>query len=100
MGAWSGLLGLAIALALVLQFYPDAAAIGLARQERARRRILAGDLAGVLMLFAGDLAGVRVRAALRLGWAGLADLFQRPIASRSFVSRPPVRVGVVPAELL
>ena len=58
------------------------------------------DLAGIFIFLAGDLAGIRFRAALCLGWTGLTDLFQRPIAGCALAGWPAVRIGVVPAELL
>src|SRR6056297_3992547 len=61
---------------------------------------VAGDLAGVFVFVAGDGSGIGVRAALRLRRAGLAGQFQGAVFGPTLAGRPPVRVGIVPAELL
>lgn len=61
---------------------------------------VAGDLAGVFVFLAGDRSGICLRAAFRLGRAGLAGQFQGTVFGSALSGRPPVRVGIVPAELL
>ncbi len=61
---------------------------------------VAGDLAGVFVFLAGDGSGIGVRAAFLLRRAGLAGQFQGAVFGDALAGRPPVRVGIVPAELL
>lgn len=79
-------------LDLLTQFHRDVVLAGLGD--------VASDLPGAFAFFACDLARVGIRAALGFGWADLADLFQSAIAGCSLAGRPPVRIGVVAAELL
>ncbi len=59
---------------------------------RGRPGDVAGDLAGVFMLFAGDLAGVGIRAAFRLRGAGLAGQLQGLILGDALAGRATVWV--------
>src|SRR6056297_1463052 len=52
------------------------------------------------MLFAGDLARLGVGAAFGFGWARLADVLQCAVTGCALAGRSPVRVRVIPAELL
>ncbi len=60
----------------------------------------AGNLAGVFVFLAGDGSGIGVRAASLLRWPAPAGQFQGAIFCPTLAGRPPVRVGIVPAELL
>lgn len=63
-------------------------------------RDIPGDLASVFVFFAGNRSGICVRAAFRLGRAGLAGQIQGPVFGSALSGRPPARVGIVPTELL
>ena len=63
-------------------------------------RYVASDLSGVFVFFASDRSCICVRAAFRLGRAGLAGQFQGTVFGSALSGRPPVWVGIVPAELL
>lgn len=52
------------------------------------------------MFFTGDRSGVGIGAALRFGRANLAGQFQSTIRRGAFARRAPVRIGIIPAELL
>ena len=61
---------------------------------------VAGDLAGVFVFLAGEGFGIGVRAALLFRRTGLTGQFQGAVFGPTFTGRPPVRVGMLPAELL
>ena len=63
-------------------------------------RNVAGDLAGIFMFLAGDGPEVHVRAAARLRGARLAGELEAAVFGDALAGRPPVQVGIVPAELL
>ena len=52
------------------------------------------------MFLAGDGSDIGVRAAFLFRGAGLAGQFQGAVFGPTLTGRPPVRIGIVPAELL
>lgn len=61
---------------------------------------IAGDLPGIFMFFTGDLSRIYFGAALHLGWAGLAGVFQSLVFGNAFACGFPVRIGIVAADQL
>lgn len=61
---------------------------------------LSGELARLFMGLARDVSRIGFRTADLFGWAGLTGRFQAAVFLSSTGVLPPVRIGVVPAELL
>lgn len=59
-----------------------------------------GNLAGIFVFLTRDRSGVGIGAALQLGWANLTGQLQRTILRGALARRTPVRISVIPAELL
>ena len=61
---------------------------------------VARDLTGVFVFLAGDGSGIGVRAAFLFRRAGLTGQFQGTVFGPTSAGWPPVRVRIVPTELL